>query len=109
MARKDGLSRHCKPCRRAYIKAWKAKNPDKVREFQWKAQGIDVNEAWAALKSTSTCQLCGSEDKLVPDHCHETGKVRGVLCGSCNRALGVLGDTKDSIQNVLTYLGVNNG
>lgn len=41
---------------------------------------------------------------LHVDHDHETGRVRGLLCGSCNLALGRLGDSPDAIRRVLTYL-----
>ena len=34
------------------------------------------------------CQLCDNVERLVIDHCHETGLVRGVLCGSCNLKIG---------------------
>jgi hypothetical protein len=35
-------------------------------------------------------QGCEVSAKLVPDHNHETGKFRGWICGSCNRAAGLL-------------------
>lgn len=42
--------------------------------------------------------------RLFVDHCHETGRVRGLLCLSCNQALGRLGDNVESIERVLVYL-----
>lgn len=41
---------------------------------------------------------------LVVDHCHHTGKVRGVLCNRCNRALGVLGDSASNVRGLLAYI-----
>lgn len=38
------------------------------------------------------------------DHCHRTGKVRGVLCSSCNRAIGWLGDTAEGVRRAVVYL-----
>lgn len=38
------------------------------------------------------------------DHCHETGRTRGILCGSCNTALGRLGDTEAALSRVVLYL-----
>lgn len=44
------------------------------------------------------CLLCHrhSEDRaLVVDHCHDTGKVRGLICSQCNAGIGLLGDGRD--------------
>jgi hypothetical protein len=38
------------------------------------------------------------------DHCHKTGRVRGVLCASCNLAIGKLGDTAAGVRRALAYL-----
>ena len=59
------------------------------------------------------CKICGGEGfvmakhhklKLVVDHCHTTGKVRGLLCHNCNRALGLLKDSRLALENALEYL-----
>jgi hypothetical protein len=42
--------------------------------------------------------------RFCVDHCHETKKVRGLLCSPCNRAIGQLGDTVQGVQRALTYL-----
>ena len=34
------------------------------------------------------CAICGRDDRLVVDHSHETGELRGWLCVGCNCALG---------------------
>lgn len=41
----------------------------------------------------------------VVDHCHETKRVRGILCHHCNRAIGLLKDNKDNVKRLLNYLG----
>ncbi len=60
------------------------------------------------LKKTGGCQICGKSEadgvKLVVDHCHQTNKLRGILCRGCNASLGQLGDTLESIQNAIEYL-----
>jgi len=38
------------------------------------------------------------------DHCHKTGKVRGILCGNCNKALGLLNDNVNFLKNAIKYL-----
>jgi hypothetical protein len=52
------------------------------------------------------CKICNMtpDDTLHIDHCHTTGKVRGLLCKSCNTALGLFKDNKDSLKSALIYL-----
>ena len=50
------------------------------------------------------CEVCGREARLVYDHNHETGFVRGRLCGGCNTAIGMLGDSIEGLQRAVTYL-----
>jgi len=59
------------------------------------------------------CAICGGEGflmkdchsiKLVVDHCHHTGAVRGLLCHNCNRALGLLKDSETSLRAAINYL-----
>ena len=47
---------------------------------------------------------CKSGKALAVDHSHETGKVRGVLCGDCNKALGLLGDSSELLTRAARYL-----
>ncbi len=42
--------------------------------------------------------------KLDVDHNHDTGKVRGILCRSCNLALGMFKDDKRLVRIALAYL-----
>lgn len=56
-------------------------------------------------KRQNKCDICKHPVKtLHVDHCHTTGKVRGMLCGSCNRGLGLLKDSAQVLQNAATYL-----
>lgn len=53
------------------------------------------------------CQIQSSvvdTNVLHVDHDHQTMEVRGLLCGSCNRALGLLKDDKETLIRLATYL-----
>ncbi|WP_371612134.1 endonuclease VII domain-containing protein [Streptomyces clavifer] len=52
-------------------------------------------------------QYCLSAPAVHVDHCHETGRVRGVLCFNCNSAIGKLGDDPDSLRRAIAYLEGN--
>lgn len=52
-----------------------------------------------------SCLICrGRPDVLVVDHCHKTGRVRGLLCASCNTALGYLYDSPEVASAAAEYL-----
>ena len=89
-------------------KACRAKR-DRQRHFNRK-YGL-TTEDWAALlkKQKGRCALCRKPrfnryGSLCVDHCHDTRRVRGLLCAPCNLALGVLGDTPKKLQRVLNYV-----
>jgi hypothetical protein len=50
------------------------------------------------------CLGCGEERKLVVDHDHATGVVRGLLCGQCNTALGFAYDSPTILRALADYL-----
>lgn len=107
---KDGKSYSCKPCQKATTDAWKEKNPEALHKHKLKYRYGITPEQYDEMvaKAGGKCQLCGLETKLHIDHCHKNGHVRGVLCGPCNRAIGQLGDSEESIRRVLDYLGTQN-
>ena len=77
---------------------------DAAREF-----GISIEEV-QRLRSIPNCEICGAElqhytkNGSAIDHCHTTGKVRGMLCGSCNKALGLFYDNPATLQQAILYL-----
>lgn len=99
---------------------WNLLNPEKVqynnRTRTLKRRYGLTREAWEAMLEQCSfhCQICGvamSDDKTaplsvraVPDHCHETGKIRGVLCHRCNKVLGMVGDNLQGVMRFVTYL-----
>ena len=50
------------------------------------------------------CAICGCSKKLHMDHDHDTGKIRGVLCGACNRGIGLLKDDYEVLSRAVDYL-----
>jgi hypothetical protein len=56
------------------------------------------------LAPPEACQCCKNVTRLVLDHCHVTGSLRGYLCEPCNRGIGMLGDTEASLQRAMRYL-----
>jgi hypothetical protein len=50
------------------------------------------------------CKLCGRKRKLVLDHCHTTGRIRGFLCIRCNGGLGAFGDSIEGLKKAIKYL-----
>lgn len=61
------------------------------------------------IKQHNCCMICKADQKslskpLVVDHCHTTGKVRGLLCNNCNLALGLFKDNQSILLEAIQYL-----
>jgi hypothetical protein len=69
-----------------------------------KRYGVDVETYKERMNTSACCEICGKTDSLCYDHCHDTNVFRGVLCRGCNRSIGQLGDTLESIMRVVKYL-----
>lgn len=64
------------------------------------------------LNQNSLCKICGSSNPgpkgvFAVDHCHNTGKVRGLLCYLCNIGLGSFRDSVESLDKAIRYLKEN--
>ena len=77
-----------------------------ARKWDLKQYGL-TPEQYAALvaKQRGRCRICRDNPKtLCVDHDHVTNEVRGLLCGSCNRALGLFKDKTSLMRKAVAYL-----
>jgi hypothetical protein len=76
--------------------------------------GISVEE-YRRIQSEANglCAICGRPEtrkfkgttkRLAVDHCHTTGRVRGMLCHSCNTLLAMAGDQPEVLRRGVEYL-----
>lgn len=115
--------------RRAYGRRWRAAHPESVRastarsnlksfhhrrKHLLKSYGLTVEEYASLLDlQGGVCAVCGKEEtertkgslrRLCVDHDHLTGAVRGLLCNSCNTALGKFNDDRALLVAAVKYL-----
>ena len=114
---RTGYSAVCKPCdrqnsatRRAYLSAVSTDDDRETLRLRRQANiyGISVDELMR-LEAIPNCELCGAPvgagtGKRAIDHCHESGRIRGVTCTACNVALGRLGDSVEGLERAIEYL-----
>jgi hypothetical protein len=86
------------------------------RRSQYKKNyGITLEEYDAMLLAQNgVCKICGNKEThkgamgrpkpLCVDHCHATGKVRGLLCNDCNQVLGRAKDNTETLKKAIKYL-----
>ena len=89
----------------------KPETKEKSRNYRlFRDYGITINDYELLLTSQKyQCAGCGVhqaelELSLCVDHDHATGEVRGLLCGGCNRALGLVKDNTQTLANLIRYL-----
>lgn len=93
--KKNGLDSWCRTCRATY----------RNENCRGKHRDVISDAALVDLKATVTqCVICGDGGKLVVDHDHQTGKVRGMLCNHCNRGLGHFRDDPTLLEFAAQYL-----
>jgi hypothetical protein len=92
------------------------KRRDKIRKCQKeyrvrKEYGISIEEYNEFLVRSSFCPICfvryrtGNKGTYpVLDHCHITGKIRGCVCCTCNRIMGIFKDDPERLQRAINWL-----
>lgn len=95
-----------------YFREWQANNPRRKDTRLRHAYDL-TEEEWDSLHAAQSgkCAICGEEGgwkanggALVVDHDHDTGKVRGLLCPSCNRGLGQFEDDPERLRSAAQYI-----
>ncbi len=100
-----------------YNRSKRLGNPDKYKKEQrkWRLKrdyGLTEDKISEMISNqNNSCAICGTEDfgKKGPnvDHCHATNKVRGILCGRCNKAIGLFSDDISIMENAISYIKNN--
>lgn len=124
---KDKKYPRCKPCDNEARKLWIERNPERSqrsRRGRWLkfCYGITLEEYEKLLtKQNNCCALCETKENTIKeikpsqnkqlcfavDHDHITGRVRGLLCNQCNRALGMFKDDPNLLRSAIQYLESN--
>lgn len=112
--RADGGERVQEQARRAQAK-WRAANPDAVPRLNRKSTlaryGLTVEDYDRMIDAQQNrCAICMLETPgkaLRVDHDHATGKVRGLLCDSCNNGLGRFKDSPAVLRQAAYYIEVH--
>ncbi|WP_372944051.1 endonuclease VII domain-containing protein [Mycolicibacterium sp.] len=120
------LRSYCKPCsnersrqygqankarRNERLREWRRANPEAARRKDLRARLMRkyrlTPEDVEAMREAQDgrCLLCDSADRdLVVDHCHDTGRVRGLLCRSCNTIVGQVELVPLLVERIGEYL-----
>lgn len=110
----------CKVCKNKRLREQNKLNPRQRKNIKLKnVYGITIEDYEKLLdKQKNVCAICekpestkhnlGMVKQLAVDHCHKTGKVRGLLCSHCNTALGKFYDNEDYLIAATEYLQKHN-
>lgn len=98
----------CRSCAQKYEKENYEGRLKSRLKFQY---GLTLEKYKSLLqKQENKCAICkcdyptGRWDSFHVDHCHTTGKVRGLLCHHCNTGIGNLKDSIELLEQAINYL-----
>lgn len=127
---KDGLDYNCKTCVSDYRKRTRHKYLARMKRYSAKyrllgkrvavkrrsdlkrSYGLTPEDVEQMKRSQGgRCAICQKRPRksqpgslLCVDHCHSTQKVRGLLCGLCNKMIGLASDSVDRLKSAIKYL-----
>lgn len=99
---------------REYNREFLAADKDRAKGYNLARYGVTLAQYNAMLeKQGGGCAICGAVTNkngkaLFVDHCHDTGKVRGILCYRCNTGLGSFKDNAVLVAKAVSYLNGSN-
>ena len=116
-----GVVPYCRPCETIRQRRWRDRHPQMVKDQQARVKATKSKKKRLARYGLSEdsykllfasqcgrCVICMTQDPGARgwqiDHCHKTGKVRGILCVKCNAALGMASDNVDRLRSMIEYL-----
>lgn len=87
-------------------KQYRTKNPGRFAVYEirkrYKVSLVEAEQLFERRKQG--CEVCGSKNRTAIDHCHTSGKVRGILCGNCNQTVGHAFDNPYLLRKLANYL-----
>ena len=110
---KRGHKLYCKVCHASRMKTYDRSEVYVEKRKPWNRHHISEEYYIELLnKFDGQCWICQASQATVVDHDHNCcpqtyscgACVRGMLCSSCNTALGLFKDNKDTLTNALNYL-----
>lgn len=117
LARHPDYGRKFREYRREYVKQWRAQHPGYDRKYRethreqlratrrFRRLGITKEDYEQQLAcQDGLCALCWAVNPNQTDHDHQTGRFRGILCGLCNRGLGLFKDRPDVLRRAAAYI-----
>jgi hypothetical protein len=101
-------------CKKWYEKKYKQDDSYRIRKNKMRVlskYGLKIEDYERMLEDQDyKCFICLKPHEEKPrkrlhvDHCHKTGKVRGLLCPSCNTSMGKLEDDVCRLKRMIAYL-----
>jgi hypothetical protein len=105
-AAKSGRHTYCKPCHNERSKRYKVKSHGGHSNYLLQHRyGITRDEVDRLLEAQNgLCAICRAAEPRHVDHCHDSARVRGLLCLNCNQGIGRFEDDIATLRRAIVYL-----